>query len=143
MIAAALGVKTEVFREAFGGVTPAKNGKPSEAEAINRVITLAEVVDTPILIVHVSTVDGVAAAGGLGIALSCDLVIATQRSRFAQLFIHRGLSLDSGASWLLPCNLSTSAAGLPATVCKICPAALACGAGTAMPFCAKWRINSR
>ena len=35
--------------------------RSSEAEAINRVIALAEVVDTPILIVHVSSVDGVAA----------------------------------------------------------------------------------
>ncbi len=35
--------------------------RSSEAEAINRVITLAEVVDTPILIVHVSSVEGVAA----------------------------------------------------------------------------------
>lgn len=35
--------------------------RSSEAEAINRVIALAEVVDTPILIVHVSTIEGVAA----------------------------------------------------------------------------------
>lgn len=33
LIAAALGVKTEVFREAFSGVTPARNGKPSGEEA--------------------------------------------------------------------------------------------------------------
>ena len=33
LIAAALGVKTEVFREAFSGVTPAKNGRPSGEEA--------------------------------------------------------------------------------------------------------------
>ncbi|HEX3152755.1 MAG TPA: hypothetical protein VHR66_32080 [Gemmataceae bacterium] len=33
LIAAALGVKTEVFRDAFKGVTPAKNGKPSGDEA--------------------------------------------------------------------------------------------------------------
>ena len=33
LIAAALGVKTEVFREAFSGVTPAKGGKPSDDEA--------------------------------------------------------------------------------------------------------------
>ena len=33
LIAAALGVKTEAFREAFAGVTPAKNGKPSGEEA--------------------------------------------------------------------------------------------------------------
>ncbi len=31
----------------------------AEAEAINRIITLAELVDTPILIVHVSTIDGI------------------------------------------------------------------------------------
>ncbi len=33
----------------------------SEAEAINRIVTLAELVDCPILIVHVSTVDGIEA----------------------------------------------------------------------------------
>ncbi len=33
LIAAALGVKTEVFREAFSGVTPAKNGRPSDEDA--------------------------------------------------------------------------------------------------------------
>ena len=33
--------------------------RSSEAEAINRIITLAEVVDCPILIVHVSTVEGI------------------------------------------------------------------------------------
>ena len=33
LVAAALGVKPEVFREAFSGVTPARGGKPSEDEA--------------------------------------------------------------------------------------------------------------
>jgi hypothetical protein len=33
LVAAGLGVKPEVFREAFSRVTPAKNGKPSGAEA--------------------------------------------------------------------------------------------------------------
>src|SRR5438046_5515780 len=33
LIAAALGVKTEVFREAFGGVTPARGRGPSGEEA--------------------------------------------------------------------------------------------------------------
>ncbi len=33
LIAAALGVKSEVFREAFSGVKPAKDGKPSKEEA--------------------------------------------------------------------------------------------------------------
>lgn len=33
LIAAALGVTPEVFREAFSGVTPARNGRPSSEEA--------------------------------------------------------------------------------------------------------------
>lgn len=33
LIAAALGVKTEVFRDAFRGVKPAKDGKPTKKEA--------------------------------------------------------------------------------------------------------------
>lgn len=37
------------------------HSRGAEAEAINRVIALAELVDTPILIVHVSTIDGIEA----------------------------------------------------------------------------------
>ena len=33
MIAAALGVRPEVFREAFGGITPAEGGRPTREEA--------------------------------------------------------------------------------------------------------------
>lgn len=33
LIAAALGVKPEVFRDAFSGVTPARDGKPTDEEA--------------------------------------------------------------------------------------------------------------
>ncbi|MBP6996292.1 MAG: enoyl-CoA hydratase/isomerase family protein [Phycicoccus sp.] len=47
-------------------------------------------------------VGGVAAGSGANLALACDLVYAAQSARFVQVFIHRGLSLDSGASWLLP-----------------------------------------
>jgi 2-(1,2-epoxy-1,2-dihydrophenyl)acetyl-CoA isomerase len=47
-------------------------------------------------------VDGIAAGAGVNLALACDFVVASDRSRFLQLFIRRGLSLDSGGSWLLP-----------------------------------------
>jgi hypothetical protein len=43
LIAAALGVKTEVFREAFNGVKPAKDGKPSKEEAERNKETLMKV----------------------------------------------------------------------------------------------------
>jgi enoyl-CoA hydratase/carnithine racemase len=50
----------------------------------------------------VAKVDGLAAGSGANLALLCDFVIASGRSRFAELFTHIGLSLDTGSSWLLP-----------------------------------------
>lgn len=50
----------------------------------------------------IAKVGGVAAGSGANLALACDFVIAAEDAYFAQLFVHRGLSVDSGASWLLP-----------------------------------------
>ena len=50
----------------------------------------------------IAKVDGVAAGAGAGLALGCDLVVASDRARFSQIFSKRGLSLDCGSSWLLP-----------------------------------------
>lgn len=50
----------------------------------------------------VAKVDGPAVGAGLSLALSADLVVATTRSRFGTAFSRRGLSLDTGSSWLLP-----------------------------------------
>jgi 2-(1,2-epoxy-1,2-dihydrophenyl)acetyl-CoA isomerase len=35
-------------------------------------------------------------------AIGCDIVIATDRARFAEIFVKRGLTLDFGGTWLLP-----------------------------------------
>lgn len=50
----------------------------------------------------IAEVDGIAAGSALNLALACDFLYASERARFAELFIHIGLSVDSGASWLLP-----------------------------------------
>ncbi len=47
-------------------------------------------------------VNGLAVGAALNLALSCDLVVAADTARFAEIFIKRGLSLDLGGSWLLP-----------------------------------------
>ncbi len=50
----------------------------------------------------VAAVDGVAVGAGMDLALGCDVVIATTRARFAELFVKRGLTVDFGGTWLLP-----------------------------------------
>lgn len=50
----------------------------------------------------IAAVDGVAVGVALGLALACDLVIASDRARFSQIFVKRGMALDGGTSWSLP-----------------------------------------
>ena len=50
----------------------------------------------------VAKVGGVAAGAGMSLAIGCDLVVAAESARFSQIFARRGLSIDFGASWLLP-----------------------------------------
>ena len=50
----------------------------------------------------IAKVGGVAAGAGMSMALGCDLVVASESARFSQIFSKRGLSVDFGASWLLP-----------------------------------------
>jgi 2-(1,2-epoxy-1,2-dihydrophenyl)acetyl-CoA isomerase len=50
----------------------------------------------------IARVDGFAVGAGLSLALGCDLVLASEGAKFSAIFAQRGLSLDFGASWLLP-----------------------------------------
>jgi 2-(1,2-epoxy-1,2-dihydrophenyl)acetyl-CoA isomerase len=50
----------------------------------------------------IAKVNGVAVGAGCNLALGCDLVVASDRARFSEIFARRGLSVDFGGSWLLP-----------------------------------------
>jgi len=50
----------------------------------------------------IAAVDGSAAGAGANLALGCDLVLASDRARFGQVFIRRALPIDTGGTWLLP-----------------------------------------
>ncbi len=50
----------------------------------------------------VAKVPGVAAGAGCSLALCCDLIVASDKARFSEIFAKRGLAIDGGSSWLLP-----------------------------------------
>jgi 2-(1,2-epoxy-1,2-dihydrophenyl)acetyl-CoA isomerase len=50
----------------------------------------------------IAAVDGIAAAGGLGLAMSCDLVVASERSWFEWAYSRTGLSGAESSTFLLP-----------------------------------------
>ncbi|TDC58264.1 enoyl-CoA hydratase [Actinomadura sp. KC345] len=49
----------------------------------------------------VAVVNGVAAGAGASLAFACDLIIASDKARFATAFTGIGLAPDSGMSWTL------------------------------------------
>lgn len=50
----------------------------------------------------VAAVDGAAAAGGLGIAMACDLVVASERATFEWAYFKTGLSGAESSTFFLP-----------------------------------------
>ncbi|MET9219719.1 enoyl-CoA hydratase/isomerase family protein [Streptomyces sp. NPDC088197] len=50
----------------------------------------------------VAAVNGTAAGIGAHLALACDLVLASERATFIEVFVRRGLAPDGGGAYLLP-----------------------------------------
>jgi 2-(1,2-epoxy-1,2-dihydrophenyl)acetyl-CoA isomerase len=50
----------------------------------------------------IAKVRGAAVGGGASLALACDFVLASPDAYFCQIFIDRGMSPDTGSSWILP-----------------------------------------
>src|SRR5262249_55797348 len=50
----------------------------------------------------VALVDGAAAGFGCDLALACDIRIGTERTRFGEVFVRRGLMPDGRGTWTLP-----------------------------------------
>ncbi|UGQ12539.1 enoyl-CoA hydratase-related protein [Yinghuangia sp. ASG 101] len=69
-----------------------------EMRAVGEIVARLQKLPKPTLAV----VDGVAAGVALGLVLACDLVLASDRARFSEVFVRRGLALDGGSSWTLP-----------------------------------------
>ena len=50
----------------------------------------------------IAMVDGYAVGAGSNLALCCDLIVASERAQFGELFCKIGLAVDGGGTWLLP-----------------------------------------
>jgi 2-(1,2-epoxy-1,2-dihydrophenyl)acetyl-CoA isomerase len=86
-----------------GAGTSGLTGQPSQAivhemRVVGEIARQLHRLPKPTLAV----VDGAAVGVALGLALACDLIIASDRARFSAIFVRRGLALDGGSSWSLP-----------------------------------------
>ena len=70
----------------------------ARVELLNRMVLRLVDFPRPTL----ALVDGFAVGAGTNLALCCDLVIASDRARFGELFNKIGLVPDGGGTWLLP-----------------------------------------
>jgi 2-(1,2-epoxy-1,2-dihydrophenyl)acetyl-CoA isomerase len=50
----------------------------------------------------VCALNGIAAGGGAGVALACDVIYASEKSRFSEIYTNIGMLPDCGNLWLLP-----------------------------------------
>jgi 2-(1,2-epoxy-1,2-dihydrophenyl)acetyl-CoA isomerase len=70
----------------------------ARVQLLNRLV--ARLVDFPRP--TIAMVDGFAVGAGCNLALCCDLIVASDRARFGEVFAKIGLVPDGGGSWLLP-----------------------------------------
>jgi len=55
----------------------------------------------------IAAVNGVAYGAGFSLALACDVILASEKARFCQVFVHVGLAPDAGSTYFLPRMIGT------------------------------------
>ena len=71
--------------------------KEDTLKLLNRVIVAIRKTPKPVI----AALNGVAAGGGANLALACDLIVASEKAKFAENFINIGLVSDGGGTYFL------------------------------------------
>jgi 2-(1,2-epoxy-1,2-dihydrophenyl)acetyl-CoA isomerase len=86
-------------KEVVSGQTRAEaNLSIDQRPTRDKVVLLIQATGKPVI----ASVNGVAAGGGCNLALACDMRIASDRARFGEVFVRRGIHPDWGGAWFLP-----------------------------------------
>lgn len=75
-------------------------------DLVNPIVLNLRYMDKPVI----AAVNGVAAGGGMNLALSCDMLIASDKAHFAQAFVNIGAHPDFGGIYALPRLVGTAKA---------------------------------
>lgn len=99
------GLDSQALLEVTSRKEPAA-ATPADSDELPGIFSYLLEVPKPVI----AAVNGVAAGGGLILALMSDLRIASRDANFITVFLKRGLISEHGSSWLLPRLVGTSRA---------------------------------
>lgn len=65
---------------------------------LGQTIIAIQAIEKPVI----AAVNGIAAGGGAGVVLACDVIYASEKAKFSEIYANIGMVPDCGNLWLLP-----------------------------------------